>query len=225
MDMLVDVVVLAIAAGVVPGLVTVTLLLERSSGGVASAAGWVAGMLGVRLVQGLVFGLLVPTEPQITDTARPTVVASGFLVLSVLLFATAAWKAMTGQDSPTDGPSARWMTRLAGVGPGRAALFGALVILLGARQWVCTLGAIGAIGSGARGPVVGIATFVLFTLLATALPLSIVVIAVVAPDRSQALLDRMGAWMRTHDDTIVIVLGVVFGTLCGLKALHDFGLL
>jgi len=72
---------------------------------------------------------------------------------------------------------------------------------------------------------VGIVAFVLFTLLATALPLSIVVIAVVAPDRSQALLDRMGTWMRTHDDTIVIVLGVVFGTLCGLKALQDFGLL
>ena len=220
-----DVVVLAVGAGIVPGLVTVTLLLVRSSGGIGSAAGWVLGMVGIRLVQGLVFGLLVPTEPTITGTSRPTVVAAGMLVMSILLFATAIWKAVWGRDTPTDARSSRWMTRLADVGPGRAAMFGALVIFLGARQWVCTIGAIGAIGGSAAGPLEAVALFAGFTLLATALPLAIVVVAWMAPARSAARLDGLAAWMRTHDDMIVIGLGVVFGTLFGLKALVNFGVL
>ncbi len=223
MNAALDVVALAVGAGIVPGLVTITLLLVRGTRGTRTAAGWVLGMLGVRLAQGVVFGLLVPTDPTISGSARPTVVAAGTLVLSILLFATAAWKALTGQDAPTDARSARWTTRLAGVGPGRAAVFGALVILLGARQWVCTIAAISAIGGASDGPVVSITMFLVFTLLATALPLAIVVVSWMAPVRSQVRLDQLATWMRSHDDAIVIGLGLVFGTLFGVKALSDFG--
>lgn len=32
-------------------------------------------------------------------------------------------------------------------------------------------------------------------------------------------------WLRAHNDTIVISLGLVFGFLFGIKALQDFGIL
>ncbi len=224
MEVLVDLLILGVGAALVPGLVTMTLLLVRDGHGRGPAVAWVLGMLAVRVLQGVAFGWIVPSEPTVDTTGRPTVVATGMLVLSLLLFATAAWTMLTGQDSPSERPS-RWVRRIADVGPGRAFLFGVLVIALGARQWVCTLGAIGAIGASPVGPVVGAGLYAGFTVLATSLPLAVVVLALVAPDRSAAFLTRSSAWLRVHESTLVIVLGLVFGTIFGLRALADFGVL
>ena len=225
-SLLSDLVPFALGAAIVPGVVTVTLLLLlRNQAGPLAAAAWVAGMVSVRLAQGAVFGGLVPTQPTIEDTGRSTVVATVLLVLSILMFITAARMALGGEDEETSARPPKWMSMIRSVTPARAFLYGALLIVLSAKQWVFTLGAIGAIGAAAMGPVAAIAVYVTFVAAVVSPSVAIVVVAYLAPDRSAPKLEAAMGWLRAHNDTIVISLGLVFGFLFGIKALQDFGIL
>ena len=225
-SLLSDLVPFGLGAAIVPGVVTVTLLLLlRNQAGPTAAAAWVAGMVSVRLAQGAAFGGIIPTQPAVEDTGRTTVVATVMLVLSILMFITAARMALGGEDEETSTQPPKWMSMIRSVTPARAFLYGALLIVLSAKQWVFTLGAIGAIGEAATGPVAAIVVYVAFVAAVVSPSVAIVVVAFLAPDRSAPKLDAVLNWLRGHNDTIVISLGLVFGFLFGIKALQDFGIL
>ena len=61
--------------------------------------------------------------------------------------------------------------------------------------------------------------------LAEAIPIAFVAYAALAPASSQALLERVSAWLERHNRVIVIVLGLVFGVWFLLKALSGLGVL
>ena len=60
-----------------------------------------------------------------------------------MLFVTAAQKLLS--DADPDAPPPKWMAMIATIGPGRAFLFGAGLLLVKAKFWVFTLGAISVI--------------------------------------------------------------------------------
>ena len=108
---------------------------------------------------------------------------------------------------------------------GKAFLFGAGYVAIAAKLWVFTLGAIGAIDEAGLGRAASVALFLLFVALAEAIPIALVAYAALAPRSSQALLERVSAWLERHNRVIVIVLGLVFGVWFLVKALQGLGVL
>lgn len=225
MSLVADLVPFALGAAIVPAVVMVTLVLVRSRAGPIKAAAWVLGMVAVRLIQGAVFGSIVPAQPRLDATGQSSVVATILLVLSILMFATAARKALGGEDEEDSAHPPKWMSMIRSVTPARALLYGALLMIVSGKQWVFTLGAISTIGALAPGRGATILAYFAFVATAVSPSLAIVAMVYLAPEQSAPRLDATLGWLRTHNDAIVIGIGVVFGSVFGVTALRDFGIL
>ena len=55
--------------------------------------------------------------------------------------------------------------------------------------------------------------------------LALLAFAAVSPDHSATALERLFAWLRSHDRVITIVLGIAFGTWFLVMALSSLGIL
>jgi hypothetical protein len=213
-----------LASAVVPAPLVVTILLLRSSTWAAGA--WVAGMTAVRLAQGALFALIFSdgsTAATETPGGRSAILSGVLLVVSVLLFVTAAQKLLGGDDP--DAPPPKWMALIEKMSTGRAFLFGAGLLLVNAKFWVFTLGAISAIEEGDLGRHESIATFLIFVVVVVAPQLLALGLAVIAPTRSRSLLDDVADWLQRKNRIIVIVASLVFGTWFLAKALTGLGVI
>jgi hypothetical protein len=216
---------LIVASALVPVQITLTVLLLRSS--VGTAAAWVGGMTATRLAQGVLFGIVFAGAGALSGSQDgPGPVVSAVLLVVALLFLTKAAKLLLGGgDDDEDTQPPKWMKLTESVTAGKAFLFGAGYVAIAAKLWVFTLGAIGAIDEAGLGSAASIALFLLFVVLAEAIPLAFVAYAALARDSSQAVLHRVSAWLEKNNRVIVIVLGFVFGAWFLLKALQGLGVL
>lgn len=217
----------AAVSALVPMQLAVTILLLRSESGRFTAAAWVAGMTSIRLMQGLVFGLVLSSSASAsgaTDPGGPALVVSVILlVLGLLSYAAAAGAWI--KDVDPDAPPPKWLGVASTVGPVKAFAAGAALLLVSAKFWVLTLGAIASIGAAGVGRTSGIADFLVFVLLAESLHLIIIGSAFLAPTTSASTLDSVARWLERNNRTLVITLGLVFGTWFAVKALSGLGLL
>lgn len=213
---------LALGSALVPVQIVVTILLLRSAGRV-SALAWVIGMTTVRLVQGVVFGLLLESADDVTASGPGMAASMLLLVVAILFLVGALNKLLSAPDD--DAPPPRWKSALDGVAPARAFLFGAGIIVIGAKFWVFTLGAIAAIEAADLGIGATVAAFVAFVVLAASTHLVLVGLAFLAPARAAVVVDRVGDFLEANDRPIMIAVGVVFGTWFLVKALDGLGVL
>lgn len=109
--------------------------------------------------------------------------------------------------------------------PFKAFLLGASVLAIGAKFWVFTLGAIGAIGAANLGQPSATFAYVAFIVLAESVHLCPVGVATLAPDRSEAVLSSTSLWLIRRNRVIVAVLGLLFGSWILIKALDGFGVI
>ncbi len=99
-----------IGSAVVPlQVMMIILLLNSPRQGLAKAICLVAGMTTIRLMQGVIFGLILSPEPGETS-GKSSVVSTLLLVLGILLLIT-AYKQWRSEDDP-DGPPPKWMVML-----------------------------------------------------------------------------------------------------------------
>jgi hypothetical protein len=201
-----------------------TILLLRSDSGRFTAVAFVSGMTVVRIAQGLIFGLILnPDQTSVDSDGSGIITSSILLILAVLLFVTAVRAFLTGDDP--DAPPPKWMKTIDGVGAGKAFLLGAGLILIGAKFWVFTIGAISVIEEAALGQPQATLVFLGFAVASISIILILLAIAYVLPSRSDALLDSMASWLARNNRYIVIVIGLVFGTWFMVKALNGLGIL
>ena len=213
---------LAVAGAIVPAPFVVTILLLRTS--LASAGAWIAGMTVVRLLQGLVFGVILSDATTVeTAAGRETVFSAVLLVLSVTLFVTAA-KQLAGGDDP-DAPPPKWMAAVESIGTGKAFALGAGLVAINAKLWVFTLGAIAAIEEAHEGRHAGVVSYLVFVALVLAPQLAALAYALVAPARARRALDEIADWLRRHNRAIVVAVSLVFGTWFLVKALRGLGVM
>ena len=211
-----DLALLIVASAALPLQTIVTLLLARSS--IRSAGAWAAGMIAVRLLQGVLFGVVVTAgEAQAGPQSPQYFFALILLVLSLSLYVTALRAAIGAEDE--DAPPPRWVTKAGSMSPLTALAAGAGLMTLSVKFLVFTLGAIGAITEAPIGATLSVLAFVLFVLLAQGGPLTILALASSFPSRSAAILDGVAALLQRYNRTITIVLGLLFGTWFLLKAL------
>ena len=187
LDLLTTLVPLAIGTALVPvPLVLTVLLLGAADGrGRVAALALVAGMMTVRLVQGVLFGVLFAGVVAVGGSRGP-VVYGGLVVLALVFLVSGARKALGAPDE--DAPPPRWLATLDGIRPARAFGLGSLLLAIGVKHWVFTLGAIAAIGEAGMGAGASAGTFVAFVLLAHSLQLAMLAVAFLAPNRADAML-------------------------------------
>jgi hypothetical protein len=213
---------LAIGSAVVPVQLLITILLLRAPGGRTSAAAWVAGITTVRLLQGLMFGLLLEGASGTGGGGRSPFESAVLIVLAVVFYVAAARKYLKVPDE--DAPPPRWKTLFEGVSPSPAYVLGVGLLGIAAKSWVFTLAAIGAIADTDLAPAAGIAAFLAFVLLAQSLHLAIVGAAFVAPTRAEAVLTWLSTFLERYDRPILVGFSLVFGTWFLLQGLSGLGL-
>ena len=214
---------LIIGSALVPVQIVATVVLLRSS--LRTAVAWVAGMAAVRLVQGVLFGLVfAEIGAGSSASGGPGVVGSSLLLVLAVLFYVTAVRRWLADDDP-DAPPPKWMSRAESMTWPSAFGAGFGYVAISPKFWVFTLGAIGAIADARLGRTAAVATFVAFVALALSINLGVLVFAAVAPTRSATALERLVGWLQRNNRVVVIVLGLVFGTWFLIKALWGFGVL
>lgn len=219
-----DLAPLILTSAVLPLQTIVTLLLARSS--LASACAWVAGMMTVRLLQGVLFGLvLAPIEGQ-SEGGAQYFVGGLLLVLALLLFVKALRTATGAEDE--DAPPPKWVTKASSMTPVAAFGYGAGLMTISVKFLVFTLGAIAVIAEAHAYRSVGLGrsvlTFVLFVLLAHSIPLGILGLGASASPRAAGILDGMSAWLQRNNRAITLVFSVIFGVWFLIKAANRLGI-
>ena len=212
-----------IASALMPIELVITLALLGTPGRVRTAGAAVSGTVLVRLLQGLVFGMILHWGRR--DDAKGGhgwLVSSVLLVVALLLLVTAIRELLGGHDS--DDPPPKWMTALSSMTPGKAFLLGAAVILISVKLWVFTFAAIGVIGDTGMPRGANAVTYTVFVLLSVSTHLAIIAAAAFFPNKSRASLDRSLRWLQDHNRVIMLALGLVFGGWFLVKALHGFGI-
>lgn len=227
MDLWTTLVPLIIGAAAVPVQLTITVLLVRGDRGVHTATAWVAGRAAVMIAQGVLFGFVFAAPDASDDSAGQnavTPVTSALLLVVAILFLAGALKQLLSRTDP-DAPPPRWMTALDAVGPGRAFLLGAGLMLIGAKFWVFTLNAVAAVSAERLGTMQSVMIFLLFVVLSSGTHLAIIVTVASVPNRSAVLLDSLSDWLERHNRVLVIAIGLVFGVWFAIKALRGLGVL
>ena len=200
-----------IGSAVVPlQVMMIILLLNSPRQGLAKAISLVTGMTVVRLLQGLIFGLIFSPTPGGTSGKSP-VVSTLLLVLGIFLLIT-AYKQWRNEDDP-DSPPPKWMVMLDSLTLLRAFGIGAGLVLLSGKFWVFTLSAIGVIEEAQLGQPSSTVAFLLFVLLAQSLLLLAILVRVIIPGQSKSIMESISAWLTRYNRPIVLVVSLVFGSL------------
>ena len=204
-----------IGSAVVPIQIIIDILLLKSStAGSLKAAAYVGGMTTLRLLQGLIFGLIL-TNSAASSTeeggGKSPIVLTLLLVLGIFLLMTAyrVWR----KENDPDAPPPRWLTMIESLTPLKAFGIGFGLLLIGAKFWVFTLGAIGVISQAQLGQPSSTVAFLLFVLLAESLLLLPLLIRIILPEQSKSLLVSDSAWLTRYNRPIMIVVSLVFGLL------------
>jgi len=211
----VSLVPLIIGSAVVPVQIIIDILLLKSPRqGLLKAAAYVGGMTTLRLLQGLIFGLIL-TNSAASSTeeggGKSPIVLTLLLVLGVFLLIT-AYRVWRKEDDP-DAPPPKWLTMIDSLTPLKAFGIGFGMLLIGAKFWVFTLGAIGVIGQAQLGQPSSTVAFLLFVLLAESLLLLPIVIRIIIPEGSKSLLETISAWLTRYNRPIMILVSLIFGLL------------
>jgi hypothetical protein len=215
---------LAIASAIVPVQLVITVLLLRSGHGRVVSLAWLAGMLSVRFGQGIVIGLILGPDVLDDGASGPGTALSLLLLLVAILFLVMAARKLAG-GSDEDAPPPRWMAGVESATPGRAFLMGVGMLMIGAKFWVFTLGAISAIEAADIGQGGALLAYLVFVLLAMSVHLGIVGMAYAAPARADVVLTRFSGLLTRYDRPVTIALGTIFGIWFLVKALEGLGII
>jgi hypothetical protein len=212
---------LAVASMLVPVQWTLTILIVRASR--LRALAFVLGNVTVRLLQGLLFFLVIP-EPSDGESVPGAGVSWLLLIVGVLLLAKVGRSLVKGAPDE-DAPPPHWIESAGTMSPGRAYLLGAGLLAIGAKFWVFTMSAVAVLDTADLPTTTAVLSYVAFALLAVLPPLAVIVLTAVLPTRSAGLLDSVSSWLTRHTSTIVVGICLVVGIWFVGMALTELGVL
>jgi hypothetical protein len=209
---LVSILPMIVGSALVPvQIMIVILILTGREQPVAKALAFVGGMTVARLLQGVLFGLVFGNAAPADggEAGTPWITSTLLVVLGLFLLIT-AYRTFNDEPDP-DAPPPKWMTMMDGVSVGRSFVMGAGLIMIAAKLWVFTLGAISEIADAGLDLATATVTFLIYILLAQSLLILPIAIRALVPSRATALLDATSAWLNRHNKAIVVTVSVVFG--------------
>jgi hypothetical protein len=209
-DVIVNLLLLIVGATVVPLYYIVVLFLLQSKGGLLKAIAFMAGGITVRLVQGILFGLVFGAACEAYPEASPRLIVSTLLLIVGLLLLVTAFQQWRKQVDP-DAPPPQWMTAIRGLSALKAVGAGALSVTLAVKQWVFTLSAIGIIGEAGLGGAANVGLYLFYVLATQTLVLAPILAYAVAPQQSAKPLKAAQTWLERYNRAIMIVVSLIFG--------------
>lgn len=194
-----------------PLYVIIVLLMIASPRGSAKAAMFVLGMTLTRLVQGLVFGIILSASPdaKAENSGQSPVVSTLLLVIGLLLLITAVRKWRKEEDP--DEPAPKWMQSLEQTTPLKALRLGALIMAIDPKLLVFTLSALAVISAAELGRAAASAVYLTYILLAQIVLILAVTVAALAPQAAGATLQRATDWLTRYNRPITITVSLIFG--------------
>jgi threonine/homoserine/homoserine lactone efflux protein len=202
---------LAVAIAIFPiPIIAVVLLLGSGSGvrkGIAFVLAWLVGLAGIGAVTLLLAGVLDAAGAD----GPATWVSVLLLFVGVLLVVLGGrqWRCRPRGDA--DAPMPRWMQRMDGFAPVKAAELGLALTVLNPKNLMLVAVAaleIADLGMPAGREIVVLAVFVLIASAGVLLP---VLTAVALGSRSRAPLEAIREWMVHANATIMTVLFLLIG--------------
>lgn len=209
-DVFADLIPLILGATLAPVFPIIVLLLLQSERGLGKAIAFVVGAVTVRLLQGVIFGLVFRSAVEAESAAGLQLIAPTLLTVVGVLLLVAGVKKVRKEDDGEDSEP-KWMSRLSDLTVLKAAGGGALIMLVAVKQWVFTLSALAVIEEAQPGLTAGVALYLLFVVATQALVLPPIIAFAVAPEQSAKPLTAAQGWLQRHNRVIMIVVSFVFG--------------
>jgi hypothetical protein len=206
---LAELIPLSVGAAVLPAWIVVVLFLLRD-GGVRIATAFVAGAITIRLVQGVVFGLVVRAPAESNGKHNAGLIASTLLLAVGIVMLVAAAKHWR-KDDDLDSLPRKWIETFRGLSAIKAFGMGALFLAIAVKQWIFTLSALAVIEQSPLNPAGSVLAYVLFVLAAQSLLVAPIIVCVAAPAQSGRLLDATQHWLLRHNRPIVVVFSTILG--------------
>jgi hypothetical protein len=201
-----ELLMVSIGAAVMPLWLIMALLLLPGEGGLGKAAAFAAGAAAMRLLQGVLFGMVFSGVP--AGDGRGALVSTLLLVLGLLLLSV-AYRKWRKEEDPDESP--KWMSKLSGMSLPKAFGAGALLMLIAMKHWVFTLSAIGVIEAAQPGLATAVLAYLGFVLLAQVLLLLPIAAYALAPAPTGKLLSTADRFLQRHNRTISIAISLIFG--------------
>ncbi len=210
-NVLVDLIPFIIGGMVVPvQLIIMLMLLKNPQNGTQKGLLFFTGLTVVRLLQGIVFGLILNIGASgKNEDGKGVIVSTLLLVLGILLLIS-AYKKFTKQPDPED-ETPKWMENVVSASGFRTFLYGIQLPLMSPKLWVFMLSAIGTIAVAQLGRTLSYSTFLVFVLLTQAILLLLMMIRLLLPKNAVSILTSASTWLANNNRTIMIVFSLVFG--------------
>lgn len=217
-DVLVDLLPVIVGAAVVPLYPIIVLLLLQSEGGLRKAVAFVSGGIMMRLVQGVLFGLVFGAASEANSEEGQGLIAATLLLIVGILLLVTAFKKWRKEEDPDD-PPPKWMTGISGLSALRAMGAGALFVTIAVKQWVFTLSALGIISEAELGGSAGAGLYLFYILTTQTLVLPPILAYAVAPQQAAKPLQTAQGWLERNNRVIVMVVSFIFGLWFSYKGI------
>ena len=210
---LVELLPFIIGMAVVPVQIIILLLfLKNLKNGLQKGILFLTGITLTRLLQGVLFGLVLDLGASADSTSgKGPVVSTLLLVLGILLLISAYKKIKKEKDPEDETP--KWMETVNTATNAKAFFVGIQLTLISPKMWVFILSAIGTISLAQLGQPQSIYTYIVFILLAQSLMLLTIGIRLLFPRRAVSLLAAASSWLEKNNRAIMIVISLLFGAL------------
>lgn len=191
-------------------LIIMLLFLKNPQSGLAKGILFLVGITTTRLLQGIIFGLVLNFGASADGAnGKGPIVSTLLLVLGIMLLITAYKKIKKEPDPYSDPP--KWMSAIESATNTKAFVFGLQLPLISPKLWVFILGAIGTISTAQLGQPTSFYTFIVFILLAQSLMILLVLIRLLLPKHASSVINSASSWLANHNRIIVIVISLIFG--------------
>lgn len=198
------------------------MLLQLPERGVLKAIGYASGGVVVRLAQGVLFALALSGGdlPLQSHDWHSVVLYTLLFVLGIVLL-IAAYEQWRRSSVPQD-TMPKWLERINRISVAEAFGIGVGQTLVSVNLWVFTLSALALIASADLGLQTAALTFLLFTILVELPVLVPILIRILLPKRSEAVLQSISGWIGQHQHVVLLVVAVVLGFFFLAKGVEGF---
>lgn len=209
-SVLINLLPLILASAIYPvGLILNTVLLMGENG-IAKSAAFIGGVTTARLIQGILFGLIFAAATAEGDSSTPSLIGSTLMLVIGLVLITTAIKTYRNEPDPDAPPKG---LTLDSVKPAKIFLLGAGWVMVAVTLWLFTLEALAIIYEAYLTPTENVIIYLVYAIGCVSLMLIPLMMCIVAPEPSKAVLGKVRTWMDKNNRIITIVVSFVFGAL------------
>jgi threonine/homoserine/homoserine lactone efflux protein len=202
-------------------IIIILLFLKDKHNGLGKAVLFLLGIATTRILQGIIFGLvLTPGASTYTANGKNPVISMLLLVLGILLL-NKAYKIIKKDPDPEDNPP-KWITTVASATPAKAFTLGMQIPLINTKMWVFTLGAISTIAYAQLPLPTSILVYLIFTALVLTLLILPILLRILLPKQAKSFVEVTSTWLIEHSRTILIVVLLIFGVYFSYQGISGF---